>query len=114
LRLALAQASLSIGRAQHLLLIGRAQHLLLPAGEPPGDGAAISALPSLIDRGPAQLPRAHWRPLHDDEAGPLQMLDQAFGNDRRHEFLGIVGALAALKVQRECERVGDVLGSGRE
>ena len=48
------------------------------------------------------------------EAGPLQMFDQAFGNDRRHEFLGIVGALAALKVQRECERVGDVLGSGRE
>ena len=48
LRLALAQASLSIGRAQHLLL---------RAGEPPGDGAAISALPSLIDRGRAQLPR---------------------------------------------------------
>jgi hypothetical protein len=21
---------------------------------------------------------AHWRPLHDDEAGPLQMFDQAF------------------------------------
>jgi hypothetical protein len=52
---------------------------------------------------------AGWRPLHDDESRSLQMLDQALGDDRRHEFVGVVNALAALKAQGEGERVGQVL-----
>ena len=40
------------------------------------------------------------------------MLDGAFGEDRRHECVGVVDALTALKAQREGERVGDVFGRG--
>jgi hypothetical protein len=39
--------------------------------------------------------------------------DQALGDDRRHEFIGVVDALAALKAQCERERVGDVFSCGR-
>jgi hypothetical protein len=42
---------------------------------------------------------ANRRPLHDDEAGPLEVLNQALGDDRRHELVGVADALAALKAQ---------------
>jgi len=35
---------------------------------------------------------ADRRPLHDDESRSLQMLDQALGDDRRQEFVGVVNA----------------------
>ncbi len=40
------------------------------------------------------------------------MLHKALGNDRRHDFVGVMDALAALKAKREGERIGDVFGSG--
>ncbi len=55
---------------------------------------------------------ANRRPLHDHEAGSLEVLDEPPGDDQRHEFVGVVDALAALKAQREGESVGNVLGGG--
>src|SRR5208283_806212 len=52
-----------------------------------GEGAQIiagSALETWSERRPA----SDRRPLHDGEAGSLQMLDQALGDDRRHELVG--------------------------
>ena len=40
------------------------------------------------------------------------MLDEALGNDCRHEFIGVMDAFATLKAQREGERVGDVFIGG--
>ena len=40
------------------------------------------------------------------------MLDEPIGDDDRHEFVGVVDPLAALKTQREGARVGDVGGGG--
>ena len=36
------------------------------------------------------------------------MLDRALGDDLRHDFVGVVDALATLEAEREGERVGDV------
>jgi hypothetical protein len=33
------------------------------------------------------------RPLHDHESGALQMLDEALGDNLRHELVGVVDAL---------------------
>jgi hypothetical protein len=52
------------------------------------------------------------RSLHNDEAGPLQVLHKALGDDRRHDLVSVVDALAALEVQRERKRVGDDFGCG--
>jgi len=41
------------------------------------------------------------------------VLDEALRDDRRHEFVGVVDPLAALKAQRERERVGDAFAMGR-
>jgi hypothetical protein len=38
------------------------------------------------------------------------MLDQALGDDCRHEFVGVVGAAARALAWRERERVGEVFG----
>jgi hypothetical protein len=46
---------------------------------------------------PKRRATADRRPLHNDEARSLQVLDKALGDDRRHEFVGIVDPLAALK-----------------
>jgi hypothetical protein len=39
------------------------------------------------------------------------MLDKTFRNDLRHDLVGAVDALAALKPQREGDRVGKVGGA---
>jgi hypothetical protein len=36
------------------------------------------------------------------------MLDKTLGHDLRHDLVDVVDALAALKAQRESERVGEV------
>ncbi len=41
------------------------------------------------------------------------MFDQALGDDRRREFVGVVNALATLEAQSESDRVGDVICSRR-
>ena len=56
---------------------------------------------------------ADRRPLHDDEAGPFQMLHQSSRNDLRHDLVGVVHALAPLKAERESERVGEFARIGR-
>ena len=38
------------------------------------------------------------------------MLNKSLGDDRRHELVGVVDALTALKAQREGQRRGDLLG----
>jgi len=40
------------------------------------------------------------------------MLNQATGDDLGHDLIGVVRPLAAVKAQREGERIGDVLGRG--
>jgi len=40
--------------------------------------------------------------LHGDEAGALQMLDEALRHDLCHDLVGVVDPFAALKAQ--CER----------
>jgi len=46
------------------------------------------------------------RSLHDDKAGPLQMLHKPLRCDCGHILVGLTHTLAALKAQREGERVG--------
>jgi hypothetical protein len=41
------------------------------------------------------------------------MFDQALGDDRRREFVGVVDALAATKPQREGERISEIVGIRR-
>jgi hypothetical protein len=53
---------------------------------------------------------ADRRFLHHDEARPLEVLDEALRADSRHEFVGVVDALAALEAEREGEGVGQVVG----
>ena len=48
------------------------------------------------------------RPLHDDEAGALQVLHKALGDDLRHDLVGVVDALAALVSKRIGQRRGQV------
>jgi hypothetical protein len=52
------------------------------------------------------------RPLHNDEARSLQMLDKALGDDRRHDLGGVMLPPAAVEAQRERESVGEVFGGG--
>ena len=52
------------------------------------------------------------RPFHDQEARLPQVLDQAFGRDVRHRFVGGVHALSPLKAQREGERLLHVVDVG--
>jgi hypothetical protein len=54
-----------------------------------------------------------WPPCHDDEAGALQMLHKAFGDNLRHDLVGVVDALAAFEAQRIGERVGEIAWVGR-
>jgi len=43
------------------------------------------------------------------------MLHKALGDDLRHDLIGVVDAIVALKAQREGERGGEVVGRrGRE
>jgi len=49
-----------------------------------GEGAQIIA-GSALETSSERRPASDRRPLHDDEAGSLQMLDQALGDDRRPE-----------------------------
>jgi hypothetical protein len=42
---------------------------------------------------------ADRRLLHHYETAPLEVRDQLPGDDRRHEFVGVVDALAALKLE---------------
>jgi hypothetical protein len=67
-----------------------------------------SSLESTCERGVA----AARRFLHHDESAALQMPHKPPRDDLRHEFVGIVDALAALEAQREREGVGDVFGRG--
>ncbi len=48
------------------------------------------------------------RPLHDDEAGALKVLDKPFGDDLGHDLVGVVDELAPLESQRESKRVSEV------
>jgi hypothetical protein len=64
--------------------------------------ARISPLESAAER----------QAFHDDEAGALQVLHQALRHDLRHDFVGVVDALAALKTQGEDERRGEVARIG--
>jgi len=70
--------------------------------------------PSAVTLGPASegAASAKRRLLHDDKTGALEVLDEALGDDDRHELVGVVDPLAALKTQREGERVGDIGGGG--
>ncbi len=61
---------------------------------------------------PERAAAADGSPLHYDEAGSLQMLDETLRHDRRHEFVRVVDALATLEAQGEGERVGDVFRRG--
>jgi hypothetical protein len=67
---------------------------------------------SSLESSPKRRASSDWRLLHNDKAGSLQMLDEALGNDCRHEFIGVMDAFATLKAQREGERVGDVFIGG--
>ena len=55
---------------------------------------------------------AYRRFLHHDEPRTLEVLDQALGDDRRHELVGVVRALPALKASGERQGIGDVVGCG--
>lgn len=70
--------------------------------------------PSAVTLGPASegAASAKRRLLHDDKTGALEVLDEALGDDDRHELVGVVDPLAALKTQREGQRVGDIGGGG--
>jgi hypothetical protein len=52
--------------------------------------------------------------LHDDETRALEVLDESLGDDDRHELVGIVDPLAALKTPRKGECVGDIGGGGSQ
>jgi hypothetical protein len=64
--------------------------------------SASRALESATKRRPA----SNRRLLQNDEAGPFQALHKAPGDDRRHEFIGVVDALAPAEGLRKGERVG--------
>src|SRR5260370_33096698 len=67
-----------------------------------------SAPKSPPERGAADNPRT----LHHHQSGALQMLDKALRHDFRHDLVGVVHALAALKAQREGERIGEIVRIG--
>jgi len=69
--------------------------------------------PSAVTLEPASegAPSAKRRPLHDDKTGALEMLDEPLGDDDRHDLVGVVDPLVALKTQREGERGGDIGGA---
>ena len=48
------------------------------------------------------------RELHDDELGPLQVLDQPLRHDLGHDLVGVVNPLATLVAQCEGERRSEV------
>ena len=56
---------------------------------------------------------AKRRLLHHNEARAMQVSDEQFCNDGRHEFVGVMPAFFALEFQREGEGVGQVVGIGR-
>jgi len=56
---------------------------------------------------------ADRRPLHNHEAGALQMLHKSPGYDLGHDLVGVVRPLAAVEAQREGERRGEVFGGSR-
>ena len=58
--------------------------------------AASSPIMPAADRGAA----ADRRFLHDDEAGALQMLHKALGDDRRHHLAGVPSACARCSAAR--------------
>ena len=60
---------------------------------------------SPLEAAPERRATPDWRALHDDEAGALQMFDEALRHDRGHDLVGVVNALAALDAQSERERV---------
>jgi hypothetical protein len=63
---------------------------------------------SPLEAAPERRAAPDRRTLHDDEAGALQMFDQALRHDLGHDLVGVVGALATVIAQRERERVGEV------
>jgi hypothetical protein len=74
---------------------------------PNQEGRHLSSAQSLL----AEAPRnrgvaAERRLLHNDESRPFQVLAKPLGDDPRHDFIGIMNALATLEAQREGERVG--------
>ena len=56
---------------------------------------------------------AERRPLHDDEPSARQIFDETLGDDLRHDLVGVVNALPALKAQRKRQRLGEIAGIGR-
>lgn len=70
-----------------------------------------SGLSLRLGIGPAlQLGQITGRRLaHDHEARPSEMLDEAFCGDPGHQLVPAMRALAAIKAQREGERLLDVL-----
>ncbi len=52
------------------------------------------------------------RLLHDHEARPAKVLDQALGSDARHRLIGGMDAFAPRKAQRESDRLLDVIEVG--
>ena len=58
---------------------------------------------------PSQSRSADLRgPLHDDEAGVLQMLHKALGDDLGHDLVGVMDTLATLVSERIGNRRGKV------
>jgi hypothetical protein len=79
-----------------------------PAGLP-GGVKAIAALSALI---PAPEPGApaDRRFLHYDESRSFEVLDEALGDDLRHELGRVMLPLAAFEPEREGERARQVVG----
>ena len=53
------------------------------------------------------------RALHDDEARPVEVIDEVFGDDLGHDLVGVVGALPSLEPQRVGERGSEIGGIDR-
>jgi hypothetical protein len=70
----------------------------------------VSVTDLLALESPSQRRSTHVsRTLHHDKASPFQMLHKALGADLRHDFIGVVLALAALEEQRIGQRLGEVV-----
>jgi hypothetical protein len=69
--------------------------------EPPVAQVEKSDILALAVKPSPQRRRADLsRPLHDDEAGALQVLRKALGDDLRHDLIRVAHALAALVSER--------------
>jgi Rap1a immunity proteins len=75
----------------------------------------IQTASSALVASPERRPADFRRPLHDDEAGALNVLYEAPRDNLRHDLICIVDALAALKAKCEGERRGEVgrVGGGK-